>query len=74
MFRQLKCHESDSHNMDQSHFLTCFWCLVGPAVTGGSVFEVVVTVVRPQAAVVEAEDVVDPVGEPRDSGGLYKRG
>lgn len=30
-------------------------------------FEVVVAVVRPQAAVVEAEDVIDPVGLSRDT-------
>lgn len=33
-------------------------------------FEVVVAVVGPQAAVVEAEDVVDPVGLPGDVGGF----
>lgn len=43
---------------------------VGPAVTRGPVFEVVLAVIRPQAAVVEAQDVVLPVREARDSGGL----
>lgn len=33
-------------------------------------FEVVLTVVGPQAAVVEAEDVVDPVGLSRNMGGV----
>ena len=32
-------------------------------------FEVVMAVVRPQAAVVEGQDVVDPVGHARDPGG-----
>lgn len=41
--------------------------LVTPAVTGGPVFKVVVAVVRPQAAVVEAEDVIDPVGLSRNT-------
>lgn len=36
--------------------------------------EVVVAVVRPQAAVVEAEHVVDPVGLARDPRGLPERG
>ena len=47
--------------------------LVTPAVTGGPVFEVVVAVVRPQAAVVETEDVVDPVGLSGDSRGFLER-
>lgn len=41
--------------------------LVTPAVTGRPVFEVVVAVVRPQAAVVEAQDIVHPVGLPGNS-------
>lgn len=36
--------------------------------------EVVLTVVGPQAAVVEAEDVVEPVGLPGDVGGSVVRG
>lgn len=38
-----------------------------PAVTGGPVFEVVMAVVRPEAAVIEAEDIVYPVRLSRDS-------
>lgn len=50
--------------------LTCAGGLVPPAVAGRSVFEVVLTVVGPQAAVVEAEDVVDPVGLSGNMGGF----
>lgn len=39
---------------------------VPSAVTGGPMFEVVVAGVGPEAAIVEAEDVIDPVGEPRN--------
>lgn len=47
--------------------------LVTPAVAGGPVFEVVAAVVGPQAAVVEAEDVIDPVRLTRNTRGLLVR-
>lgn len=53
--------------------LTSFGRLVGPAVTGGSVFEVVLAVIWPQAAVVEAEHVVLPVREAWDPWRLFVR-
>ena len=52
-----------------SESLTRAGRVVASAVAGGPVLEVVVAVVRPQAAVVEAEHVVHPVRLSRDAGG-----
>lgn len=56
-----------NHNTVVQGSLTRAGGLVTPAVTGGPVFEVVVAVVRPEAAVVEAENIIDPVGLSRNS-------
>lgn len=44
--------------------------MVLPAVTGGPVFKVVVTIIRPEAAVIKTEDVINPVRLSGDSGGF----
>jgi len=44
-----------------------------PAVTGGPLFHIEVTIIRPQAAVIEADDIVKPMGKARYTGRLHER-
>lgn len=69
--RDGKCEYDVIH--DESVFLTCFRRLVCPAVAGGTVCEIIVAVIWPQAAVVERDHVVFPVGESWHFGGLFVR-
>lgn len=61
-------YTSCTYSMVKDESLTWRGWLVCPAVTRGAVFEVVMTVVRPQAAVIEAENIIEPVGLGRNSG------